>query len=115
MAANLSLYRGVSYPSTYQHTDGNGNNLPLTNSAVLITIKPNQYDDDLTDNTAIFKVSATITNPTAGTASWTTLIPSTVDPTKAFYDITVVTNGQALPPVLSGKCTILAKTTNRTA
>lgn len=115
MSTKISLYRGVNYPSTYQHTDGSGNKLALTGCSVLFTIKANQYDDDATDATATYKINATITDPTNGIATWNTLIPATtVEPGNYFFDITVVdATGKALPPVLIGKCIILGKTTNR--
>lgn len=113
----ISLYRGVSYPTTYQHTDGNGGKVPLTGCQVLFTIKPVSYDDDPTDATATYKVSGTITDGPNGLASWNTLIPATsVEPGDYFFDITVVdSTGKALPPVFIGQCKILSKTANRYA
>lgn len=117
MAANLSLYRGVTYPSVYQHTDGSGNKLPLTGCSVFFTVKAAKYDDDPTDATAVFKANATITDAVNGLAGWNTLIPAVgVLPGKYHYDITVKdATGIELPPVIIGIATILGKSTNRTS
>lgn len=119
MSASIKLYRGVTYPTQYQHTDGNGNKLPLTGCTVFMTIKNTIYDDDAADTTnAIFKNTQTShTDPTNGLTGWNTLIPATgVLPGKYYFDIVVKdSTGIELPPVISGTCTVLAKQTNRTA
>jgi hypothetical protein len=118
MATNLSLYRGVAYPSVYQHTDGNGNNLPLTGCKVHFTIKNTKYDDDMSDSMAVFKTTVTShTDAAAGLTEWETLIPATdVAPGKYYYDIVVQeADSDQLPPVLIGEVKILGKRTNRTS
>lgn len=118
MATKISLYRGVTYPSVYQHTDGNGVSLPLTGCTVFFTIKTDKYDEDTTDTAAIFKVSITShTDAANGLTGWDTLIPSIgVDPGKYYYDIVVQdVSGKKLPPVLIGEAQILGKRTNRSA
>lgn len=119
MAENFKAYRGVTYPAVYQHTDGNGTNLPLTGCTVFMTIKNTSYDDDTTDTTnVIFKNTQTShTNAAAGLTGWNVLIPATgVEPGKYYYDITIKdSTGVELPPVAIGVCTVLSKTTNRTA
>lgn len=116
MATKISLYRGVTYPSTYQHTDGSGVNLPLTGCTVYFTIKTAKYDEDATDTSAIYKETITShTAPLTGLTSWNTLIPATgVTPGKYYFDIVVEdATGKQLPPVLIGECQILGKRTNR--
>lgn len=118
MASNISLYRGVTYPSQYQHTDGNGVSLPLTGCTLFFTIKDAKYDEDATDTTAIYKATVTShTDAANGVTEWETLIPATgVNPGKYYYDITVQeADGDQLPPVLIGECKILGKRTNRVA
>ncbi len=117
MSASIKLYRGVTYPTTYQHTDGTGAPLSLVGSTVYMTIKNQLYDDDAGDTTnVIFKNSQTThTNATSGLTGWTTLIPATgVIPDKYYFDIVVKdSTGVELPPVIIGTCTVLAKQTNR--
>lgn len=118
MASNIELYRGVTYPSVYQHTDGNGQPLPLTGCTVFFTVKNEKYDEDATDTTAIFKETVTAhTDAAAGLTGWDTMIPATgVEPGKYYYDIVVKdATGIELPPVLIGQCKILGKRTNRTS
>lgn len=119
MSAKISLYRGVTYPAVYQHTDGNGNTLPLTGCTVFMTIKNTTYDDDATDTTnTIFKTTVTShTNAAAGLTGWNVLVPATgVVPGKCYFDIVVRdSTGNDLPPVIIGVANILSKTTNRTA
>lgn len=115
----LTLYRGVTYPSSYQHTDGNGNRLPLTGCTVFFTIKPVNYDEDATDTSAVFKQTITShTDAANGYTEWDTLVPATgVTPGKNFYCDIVVQNsdGEDLPPVFLSKVTISGKVTNRTS
>lgn len=119
MSASIKLYRGVTYPSVYQHTDGNGASLPLTGCTVFMTVKNTTFDDDTTDTTnVIFKATVTShTNPASGLTGWSTLIPATgVLPGKYYFDIVVKdSTGIDLPPVIIGTCTVLAKQTNRTS
>jgi hypothetical protein len=115
----LKLYRGVTYPSTYQHTNGNGTPLSLVGCTLFFTIKPVQYDDDVTDTTAVFKATVTShTNAAAGQTAWNTLVPATgVDPGDGYYFDIVIRDatGIDLPPVIIGSCSILGKRTNRTS
>lgn len=119
MSAKISLYRGVTYPSVYQHTDGNGAKLPLTGCTVFMTIKNTLYDDDTSDTTnVIFKNTQTShTDAANGLTGWNTLIPAVgIEPGKYYFDIVVKdTTGVELPPVISGTCTVLGKQTNRTS
>jgi hypothetical protein len=117
--ANIELVRGVTYPTTYQHTDGNGATLPLTGCTVFMTIKNTLYDDDTADVTnVVFKnTQTTHTNPATGLTGWNVLIPATgVTPGKYYYDIVVKdSTGVELPPVVSGTCKVVGKQTNRTS
>lgn len=117
--AAIKLYRGVTYPSQYQHTDGNGANLPLTDCTVFFTVKPAEYDENTTDTTAVFKATITAHDDAAnGLTSWDTLIPRTgVEPGDGYFcDIVVQdVNGKQLPPVYLGAVSILGKPTNRIA
>lgn len=118
MANKISLYRGVTYPSVYQHTDGSGAAMSLVGATVFFTVKPYAYDEDVTDTAATFTATVTShTNAAAGLTGWNTLIPATgVTPGKYYYDIVVKdSTGAELPPVLIGECSILGKRTNRTA
>lgn len=118
MATKISLYRGATYPSVYQHTDGDGVELPLTGCTVFFTIKSAKYDEDSTDATAIFTATVTShTDAAAGLTGWDTLIPSVgVDPGKYYFDICVQdSGGEKLPPVIIGECQILGKRTNRSS
>lgn len=114
----LTLYRGVTYPSSYQHTDGDGNKLPLTGCKVFFTIKPVKFDEDTADASAVFKETITTHDDAAnGYTTWETLIPATgVTPSKNYYcDIVVQdSNGDSLPPLYLDKVTIAGKVTNRT-
>lgn len=115
----LTLYRGVTYPSSYQHMDGNGNKLPLTGCTVFFTIKPVEFDEDSADTSAVFKQTVTShADAPNGYTTWDTLIPATgVTPGKGYYcDIVVQdSTGKDLPPVFLSKVTISGKVTNRTS
>lgn len=115
MANNIKLYRGVTYPTSYQHTDGNGAKLSLVGCTVIMTIKKAKYDDKADDSTAPFKVAVTShTDAPNGLTNWETLFPAIgFPPGKYFYDI-VVKNaaGKEAPPVLIGECQVLGKRTN---
>ena len=118
MAAKISLYRGVTYPTTYQHTDNDGNALPLTGCTVLFTVKLEKYDDASDDSSAVYRETITEhADPEGGITSWEITIPATsVQPGKYFFDIVVVKqDGEALPPVIMGECKIEGKVTNRYA
>jgi len=107
--SNLSLYRGVAYAMNYTHTS------PLTGGTVYFTVKPNEYDSNLTDSDATPK--KTITSFTNGglTASWTlTDLDMYIEPGKYYYDIIVEgADKLALPPIFEGQFKVSGHPTNR--
>lgn len=115
MSNNISLVRGATYPSTYQHTDGAGNKLPLTGCTVYFTVKADEFDDSADDSSAVFKVVITSHDDAPnGFTKWDTLIPTLTEPGTYYYDIVVKdATGKEAPPVVFGECEIGGKVTNQ--
>lgn len=107
--ANVTIYRGTSYPMTYTHpTD-------MTGGTLYFTVKPTEFDDSAPDTTGMPK--ATVTSFTNGgtLASWTLTETDTyVEPGNYFYDIVFQdSTGISFPPIFEGKFKILPHPTNR--
>lgn len=113
-----SLYRGVTYLFTYQHTDSDGADASLEGHTLRFTVKANQYDDSTEDSTAIGNVvtqaEGDMTDAPGGYTEWEYTVPATgVKPGKYFFDVVLENSTGVLPPSMIGTFKISGKTTNR--
>jgi len=115
-----ALYRGVTYPFTYQHRNSDGN-APLTGCTVFFTVKVGPFDDNASDTSAIGD-PVTIgpsehTDAENGYTEWDWMVPATgVEPGDYFFDVVVKNSeGKMLPPSAIGSFKIAGKRTNRTS
>lgn len=112
------LYRGVTYLFTYQHTNVDGDNEPLTGHTLRFTVKRTEYDDNASDTTAIgntvTQTPGEMTDAAAGYTEWEYTIPATgVAPGKVYFDVVLENDTGVLPPSMLGTFKISGKTTNR--
>lgn len=116
MSANLSLYRGTTYNFVYNHTDTTGAPVPLTGKTLYFTAKSDKFDTSADDASAIIKKTVTGHTDAANGVSGFTLNDSDtyVAPGKYYFTVLVEdSDGDAEPPSLTGKLTILPQQTNR--
>lgn len=117
MAAKLELYRGVSYPITYNHTDSSGAAVPLTGKTLYFTVKADKFDSDANDTTAIIsKTITTHTDAAGGVTSFTLTDTDTYkEPGKYYFSFLIEDNTtkQTEPPSVVGTLTILPNQSNR--
>lgn len=116
MANKLNLFRGVTYPFTYNHVDANGAPVDLTGQTVYFTVKGTLDDDDQPDANALIKKTITShTNPAAGITNWTLSdLDMYIEPGTYYFDVIVENaSGQSLPPSIYGKFIVAGHPSNR--
>ncbi len=125
MAGKLEVYRGVSYPVIYNHTDSSGASVPLTNMTLYFTVKADKHDTSADDSTAL--IQKTITSHTGTVEGYTlsaaggvtgfylTDVDTYIEPGKYYYVFLVEDNTtfRTEPPSVFGTFTILANQSNR--
>lgn len=114
--ATLKVPRGTTYTLGFQYKKG-GVNHSLVGATVRFTVKETQYDQDVTDATAVIPIKNITTGDASGYAriTITPLDTQMVIPNNLFYDIKVDenSNGANVYLMLEGKFKLSGSPTNR--
>lgn len=113
--ANLKINRGTTYTIGFDY-QRNGEAETLVGATVRFTIKSDEYDDDMTDTSAV--VLKNITDGDVNGHAEIVIDPAdtnNVEPGKYFYDIKVVEAGGSIYKVDEGKVILDGSPTNRTS
>jgi len=115
MANKITVYRGVTYPVTYQHQDTEGSAVSLVGATLYFTVKEEEWDSDAPDASALIKKTITSHTDAAGGISNFTLTDADtyLEPGTYYFDVVIDVGGAAEPPSLLGQFVVKAKVTNR--
>lgn len=117
MSQKIEIYRGVSYPVTYNHKDAAGASVPLTGKRLYFTVKLAAYDTSTDDSTAVIKKTITThTNAALGITDFVlTDVDTYIEPGKYFYTFLIedIATNNTEPPTVLGTLTIKPQQTNR--
>ncbi len=116
--SKIQIFRGVSYPVVYNHTDTDGEPVTLVGKTLYFTVKPDVFDDDAADTTALIQktiLPGDHTDAAGGISGFTLDDTDTyVEPGKYHFDFIVEdSTGLAEPPSVYGDFIIKGHPSNR--
>lgn len=111
----ITVFRGTSYPVTYNHTDSTGP-VSLVGATVYFTVKSDVYDSDAADTSALIKKTITThTNAAGGITGWQLSdVDTYIEPGKYHFAVLVETpDGRTEPPSIYGDFVVKGQPSNR--